>query len=276
MNASSASEDVSYQPTLQRASWLAWLRPRFSLRMLLAAMFLFAALLGVYARLQARANRQRAIVTEAAKVGGYVRYDFECWSESPWYAVQRWLAPRTGPDLVGNVLILNFEDRGSEHEWTKALLKAIELQRIQYLSASRPDLSPTQVRHLSRLNALTQLGLNDVAELPDLSSFAALAHLDKLSLHSCRGVTAEKLHALRNLPRLLLVDVCCTDANDDVARELSNFVELEEVHVEFSSITHGGLIELAKSNSLRVVHVSREQAAHGIAELAPRITFAVK
>jgi hypothetical protein len=123
---------------------------------------------------------------------------------------------------------------------------------------------------------MKQLGLQNSILLPDLAPLADLKQLDKLGLYSCRGVTAEKLRALRELPKLKLIDLCCTDANDDVARELANFVALEEVHAEFSGITHAGLVELAKSKSLRLVHVSREQAAEGIAGQAPGITFDVK
>lgn len=252
------------------------LRLQFSLRLLLVVMVLCGIGLGVYARTRSRANQQREIIAELKRSGGHIRYDFECWSESPWYATQRWLEPRTGPDFVGNVLILNFDHRGTEPTWLDALRNAIQLQSIEYVSLPRPDMSSEQVRCVAQFSALKQLGLHDARNMPDLSPLAACLQLNRLSLHSCRQVTAEKLKGLQRLPNLKLFDVCCTDAGDDVAAELAQFVALEEVHVEFSGITHDGLVALAESKSLRIVHLSREQVANGIVTLAPAITFDVK
>jgi len=263
------------QPRSARQSF-AWLRPRFSLRWLLVAMFLLAVLFGVYARLKARAERQKEILAQTAVAGGYVRYDFECWSESRWYAAQRWLAPRTGPDLVGNVLILNFDPRASQDEWTKALLASTELSTIEYMSATRPTLQPDDISHLARFKAMKQLCVNDVRAVPDLTPLAELKQLDKFGLNHCSGVTAEKLRALRDLPQLKLIDLCCSDANDAVACELAQFPALEELHAEFSGITHNGLLELGKSKSLRIVHIHGGQAAQGIAAQVKNVTFDVK
>jgi hypothetical protein len=173
-------------------------------------------------------------------------------------------------------LILNFDDRGEQVLWGHALRRAAAMGTIQYLSTTRPDLSQEHIEYLGDLAAMKQLGLQGLTVLPDLAPLADLQQLDKLGLHSCRGVTAEKLRALRTLPRLKLIDLCCSDAGDDVAREVAQFASLEELHVEFSKISHDGLLELSKSKTLRVVHISSEQAAAGIAKIAPGITFDVK
>src|SRR5262249_2064749 len=67
--------------------------PRFSLRVLLLVMLVCGGLFGFAARIHARATRQRQILAAVASAGGHVRYDFECFSESRYYAPHRWLAP---------------------------------------------------------------------------------------------------------------------------------------------------------------------------------------
>lgn len=248
---------------------------RFSLRTLLVVMLVCGVLLGAFARAHSRAQRQRQIIAAAAEVGGHVRYDFECYSQSWLYAPQRWLAPRVGPDLVGNVLILNYQT-AEPASWRESLQSAADLQTIEYLSACGHGLTAADVEQLGRCTALKQLNLLHARDLPDLKPLGKLRQLAQLGLNSCSGVKGAKLSALRELQRLKTIDLCGSDATDEVARELAKLPMLDEINVEFSQITHTGLLELGKSQSLRVVHIDDTQAEQGIAKALPSIKFDVK
>ena len=248
---------------------------RFSLRSLLLFMLLAGVVLGFAARLHSRGSRQRQVLVVASKAGGRVRYDFECYSESPYYAAQRWLAPRIGPDLVGNVLILNF-DSASPRRWRTSLPQVTELQSIQYFSACCSGLEPADIEQLGQLRQLKELHFQYAQDLPDLRPLANLPHLELLGVNSCRRVTATKLQALRSLPRLKKIDLCNSDAADEILPLLAEFPALEELHVEASQITATGLTQLKSSKSLRTIHLNAEQAAEGIAEQLPQFSWEVK
>lgn len=248
---------------------------RFSLRALLLVTLFAGVLLGFAARVHSRGSRQRQVLVAAAKAGGHVRYDFECYSESPYYAVQRGLAPRIGPDLVGNVLILNF-DSSSPRRWRTSLPQVTELQSIQYFSACGSGLEPEDIEHLSRLQQLKELHLQYSQDLPDLRPLANLSHLELLGVNSCRGVTAAKLQAFRSLPRLKKIDLCCSDATDEIVPLLAKFPALEEIHVEASNITAAGLVQLKSSKSLRVIHLDASQAQAEITQQLPGLRWEVK
>ncbi len=232
--------------------------PRFSLRSLLVVMAAVGILLGVVARAHSRGQRQRQILEQAATVGGYARYDFECYEQSPWYAAQRWLAPRIGADYVGNVQILNFRTFASP-ELRDSLIATTELTSIEYLSLCCHDPQQENIEQIARLSALKQLHLLHARKLPRLDSIAQLERLESLGLNSCHTVTAEKLRQLPQLPKLKLLDLCYTDAGDEIVPLLMTFPALEELHVEQSSLTAAALARLRDLSTLRVLHVDDSQ-----------------
>jgi|GEM_PF-4966919 len=245
---------------------------RFSLRTLLIGMVVCGVVLGIAARVHSRAQRQKQILEAAAKVGGNIRYDFECHSESRWYAVQRSLAPRLGADYVGQPLILNFP-MTPPSSWREPLRAATVLQSIEYFSACCEDLKRADVEQLAKLSRLKQIHFHYNSDLPDLQPLARLQHLELLGLQSS-GVTPAKLAALPQLPKLKLIDLCRSDATDEVIPLLATFPSLEELHVEGSEITAAGLAGLKPSRSLKLLHVDRTQAS--VQAQLPGVTISIK
>ena len=245
---------------------------RFSLRTLLVGMVVCGIVLGFAARVHSRAQRQKQILVATAKARGNIRYDFECYSESPWYAAQRWLAPKIGADYVGNVQILNFAGTAAT-DWRKPLAAATELQSIEYFSACCQGLEPSDIDHLGKLSRLKELHLHHHRDLPALQPLAGLQHLELLGLQ-VRGVTSEKLAGLERLPKLKILDLCRSDAADEIVPLLAAFPALEELHAEASKITATGLAGLSKSKSLRVLHVDDTQVS--VQKDLPGVTVCLK
>lgn len=253
-----------------------WRLPlRFSLRALLAVMLLAAVLLGVGARIRSRGERQRLILKEATKAGGNVRYDFECYSESPYYAAQRWLAPRTGPDLVGNVMILNYHAATANH-WRRSLDHGVKLHTIEYFSACAGGLRDQDLERLTQLRRLKQIQFQYCSQLPELTPLAQLDNLELLGLHSCRELTPAKLEPLRQLKKLKTLDLTCSDAGDPLVPLLASLPALEELHVEASSITSTGLLQLKSSRSLRTIYLNAAQNSPELAQQLPQFNWQVK
>jgi hypothetical protein len=235
-------------------------RPRFSLRTLILAMAASAMLLAVVARVHSRGHRQRQILAAAAEVGGFARYDFECYEKSRWYAGQRWLAPRIGADFVGQVLELNYRASGTP-EWRQSVLDATELHSLEQFTACCHDIEQRDVEQFAKFSALKQLGLLHVRKLPNLSPLEKLVNLEEVRLSSCDDVTSEKLRPLRQLPKLKVLDLRYTDAGDEIIPLLATFPALEELYVADCLITTTGLAGLKDSGSMRRLHVGDDQQA---------------
>ncbi|WP_254511697.1 hypothetical protein [Anatilimnocola floriformis] len=230
---------------------------RFSLRTLLVGMVVCGAVSGFAARVHSRAQRQKQILIDAARIGGSIRYDYECYSESPWYTAQRWLAPKIGPDYVGSVLILNFHAT-PPREWRKVLPAAAELQSIDHFAACCEELEASDIELLSKFTRMKQIHFHYCSEVPSLEAFGKLQQLELLSIHSS-GVTSAKLAPLQQLPNFKTLDLCNSDATDEVVPLLATFTALEELHAEGSEMTAAGLAGLSKSKSLRVLCVDHTQ-----------------
>lgn len=235
MNASSPaiSNGTSSRP---RRRWL-----RFSIRTLL----ILVTLCGVWLGLKVNAaRRQQQAVAEIQKLGGWVRYDFECDRQTgrrlpgakSW--VPKAILDRTGLDLFHDVVHLN-------------MVYNDDVRRID-----NQQLTDAVKHHLAAFPRLKELLLKESQATDDcLAKAAQLSHLQKIYCWDARTVTDSGTAHLKRLSRLAVIHLSGSEITDESLRVFGTMRQLEELSLQRNRFTDRGLAHLKDLKLLRSLAV---------------------
>ena len=216
-------------------------RFQYSLRTLLVALTVFSVVVGIHGQ---RARRQRDVVDRLrAKRGVVVRYDYE-WEHSRSTNRSGIAAPPLGTkplgidmvaDVVGVMVLGWHRGSGTPFDDTDMALVSV-LSKLEHLRLDGTKVtdhglgSLVGLRHLKSLylrgSSVTDMGVKDIAQLPELSA---------LILDCPSPINEAGFDLLAQCPSLTFLDLRDTP------------------------ITDSGLLELARSNSLKEIHLSGRQ-----------------
>jgi hypothetical protein len=208
-----------------------WLRPRFSLRALLALVTLF----GVWLPLQMeRAKEQKKAVRRIHGIWGSVTYDYQAkFGITAVSSVPHWLRGPLGDDFFHSVVAAEVhgdcEDIG-------------RLLSLRQLSIRDTAVNDADVQCLARLHGLRELSIISSERLPPAG---ALALTGRYTVSTSQP--AFILHGGRPYSRRL---------SDSALRVISQLPQLEVLHIEGANFTSEGLSALARSHSLRIVDIA--------------------
>jgi hypothetical protein len=171
---------------------------QYSLRRLLGAVLVLAALCGALALNAQRARRQQAAVREIQRLGGRAFYDFQVdrtkvRPESS-SGLPRWLRSALGDDFFFGIA---YVDLGARHVDDQALAPLADLPSLRWLELSLSQVGDAGMSQVARLSRLERLGLENTRVTDQgLAALRRLRRLECLYLDST-AVTPAGLAALR-------------------------------------------------------------------------------
>jgi hypothetical protein len=229
------------------------LRPRFSVRMLLALVLVSGIGLGILAATVRKARRQRHAVVATKKLGWWVYYEGEYYQAGfrPRNGPARhgWLRKWLGDDFFDTVTHVTLFSSSDHIDADMAHIEAFP--ELEQLCVDRLPVTDAGIAHLSGLSKLQRLSLREVP-ITDaaLDPVSRLPSLTVVCLDRTR-VGDGALLSLGRMPQLRLLSLEWTHVTDAGLAHLVGLQRLESLHVNCTAITDVGLPHLYHLPSLK-------------------------
>ena len=226
-------------------------RLRFSLRILLVLVAVFAILLAIGGKRMLDARKQRQLITLIQSYGGENHHDFNFKNGqertirfpntdfSPTLPGPDWLRNRIGDEYFVNVAEAFF-DKPSHRVLDDAMF-------LEFAESVRShDLSRPRGLVFADL-PITDAGLEGLSTFPDITS---------LHILNCPNVTDEGLKCIEPLSNLRRLNLSGSGITDQGLTHLSDLVELRELSLKRTAISDDGLSHLSELANLEWLSLS--------------------
>lgn len=246
------------QSSRRRFSFIRFLRPTFSLRVLLVLLTLFSIWLAVRVR---GAKQQHAAVDAVISLGGIVYYDYQRTFSPDGHPTVNPAAPMPFPAwprpmwenlFPPRIISINLRDTKANDEHVRAVAA---LQAIEYLDLSNTQITDRACESAAKLTHLRDLCLINTNVTDRGVSHLSGLRLEKLSLWKTK-VTDQGVHYLRDMRTLRSLVLDETEITDAALEDVGRLTELTEwLGLVRTKITDRGLPHLTGLKKLREVNL---------------------
>ncbi len=239
-----------------RRGWR-WIRPRLSVRALMATVLVLGVGLGWAVE---RARVQHEAIAAIHRAGGSAFYDFQeanSHARSPSPLLPRWMIAVFGVDCFASVVRVQIEYWGENPGVDDAVMARIGgLGRLKFLDLYRQaSVNDAMLSHLSGLRQLRELSLiRTGVRGPGLVYLRRLTRLKELHLTG-QPVTDADLAPLARLTALEELSLTDTNVTDSGLTHLRGLTGLKRLRLTRCRVTSAGLTHLGKMAGLKELYL---------------------